>query len=64
VSIDPLAQLTQQLRHAAAELRAGELEPEQAARVVEECARIAGDAANELERRIRAAADGAPGASA
>jgi polyhydroxyalkanoate synthesis regulator phasin len=64
VSIDPLAQLTEQLRQAAAELRAGELEPEQAARVVEECARIAGDAANELERRIRTAADGAPGASA
>jgi hypothetical protein len=64
VSVDPLEHVTQQLEQAAAELRAGELEPAQAARVVEECARLAGDAANELERRIRAAADSAAGASA
>ena len=52
---DQLRDLTDRLEQAAARLRAGELEPEQAARLVEECARLAGDAANELDRRVRAA---------
>ncbi len=64
MSVDQLTFLTQQLQEAAAQLRGGELEPQQAARVVEECARIAGDAAGELERRVRAAADGTPAAPA
>jgi len=55
--IDPLQHLTEQLEQAAARLRSGELEPQQAARLVEECARLAGDAATELDRRVRAAAD-------
>jgi hypothetical protein len=55
--IDPLQHLTEQLEQAAAQLRSGELEPQQAARLVEECARLAGDAATELDRRVRAAAD-------
>jgi hypothetical protein len=60
--IDPLQHLTEQLEQAAAQLRHGELEPQQAARLVEECARLAGDAATELDRRVRAAADApAPG---
>lgn len=60
--IDPLQDLTDRLEQTAAQLRAGELEPEQAARVVEECARLAGDAATELDRRARAAAEApAPG---
>ncbi|MGN6187430.1 MAG: hypothetical protein ACTHOE_00905 [Conexibacter sp.] len=57
--IDPLQHLTQQLEQTAAELRAGELDPQEAARLVEECARVAGDAAAELDRRVRAAADDA-----
>jgi hypothetical protein len=57
--IDPLQHLTEQLEQAAARLREGELEPHEAARLVEECARLAGDAAAELDRRVRAAADDA-----
>lgn len=56
-SVDQLEYLTRQLEDAAAQLRGGDLEPEQAARLVEECARVAGDAAGELDRRVRAAAD-------
>jgi len=56
-TIDQLEHFSRQLEEAAARLRAGELEPEQAARLVEECARLAGDAAGELDRRVRLAAD-------
>ncbi len=55
--VDPLQHLTEQLEQTAAQLRSGELEPQQAARLVEDCARLAGDAAAELDRRVRAAAD-------
>lgn len=51
--VDQLEHWTRRLEEAARELRAGELEPEQAARLVEECARLAGDAAAELDRRMR-----------
>jgi hypothetical protein len=57
-AIDPLQHLTEQLEQAAAQLRGGELDPQDAARLVEECARLAGDAAAELDRRTRAAAAG------
>jgi len=57
--IDPLQHLTEQLEQAAAKLRDGELEPREAARLVEECARLAGEAAAELDRRVRGAADDA-----
>ncbi|HEY4280098.1 MAG TPA: hypothetical protein VGM91_17875 [Conexibacter sp.] len=56
-SIDQLEHVSRQLEEAAAQLRGGELEPEQAARLVEECARLAGDAAGELDRRVRIPAD-------
>ena len=56
-TVDQLEYYTRQLEEAAAQLRGGELEPEQAARLVEECARLAGDAAGELDRRVRLAAD-------
>jgi len=56
-AVDQLDHFARRLDEAAARLRGGELEPEQAARLVEECARIAGDAAGELDRRVRAAAD-------
>ncbi len=55
--IDPLRHLTEQLEQAAAKLREGELDPQEAARLVEEAARLAGDAAAELDRRARAAVD-------
>ncbi|MDW5594672.1 hypothetical protein VSS74_10015 [Conexibacter stalactiti] len=59
-NIDQLEYFSRQLEEAAAQLRGGDLEPEQAARLVEECARLAGDAANELDRRVRTAADPPP----
>jgi exonuclease VII small subunit len=52
-SVDQLEHCTRQLEEAAARLRAGDLEPEQAAKLVEEAARLAGDAADELDRRMR-----------
>jgi hypothetical protein len=56
-AVDPLWHLTEQLEQAAARLREEELEPQEAARLVEECARLAGEAAGELDRRARAAVD-------
>jgi hypothetical protein len=52
---DRLAQLTRELEQAAAALRAGDLEPERAAELAATCARLAGEAAAELDRRVRAA---------
>jgi len=60
--VDPLKHLSDELEQAAARLRDGELEPQEAARLVEECARLAGEAATELDRRVRAAGDDAPSA--
>jgi hypothetical protein len=54
--VDSLQHLSEQLEQAAARLRDGELDAQAAARLVEDCARIAGDAAAELDRRTRAAA--------
>ena len=42
------------LEQAAARLRSGDLEPEAAASVVDDCARLAARAAAELEREARA----------
>jgi len=60
---DAFQHLVGQLEQAAARLRDGRLEPQEAAGLVEECARLAGEAASELDRRVRAAADApaAPG---
>ena len=58
---DDLQDLTGELERAAARLRAGELDPEAAAALVDECARLASRAAAELDRRARAAADPIPG---
>jgi len=52
---DRLAALTRGLTDAAARLRAEELEPEEAAALADECARIATEAAAELDARARAA---------
>ena len=63
---DPrLDDLLTRLERAAGELRGGDLAPERAAALVDECARLASEASAELDRRVRAAADtpppGAPG---
>jgi hypothetical protein len=51
----PLDQLVERLERAAAELRSGELPPERAAALVDECARLAAEAGAELDREVRAA---------
>ena len=49
-----LQELTAQLERAAARLRDGELDAEAAAALVDDCARLAARAADELEREVRA----------
>ena len=59
-----LDELVTRLEHAAAGLRSGELPPERAAALVDECARVASEASAELDRRVRAGEGGgapAPG---
>jgi hypothetical protein len=60
---DALDALVARLEHAAQQLRAGDLPPERAAALVDDCARIAAEAGAELDRRVRAG-DGAVGAPA
>jgi hypothetical protein len=60
---DPrLDELAARLERTAADLRAGDLAPERAAALVDECARLASEASAELDRRVRAsdAGGGAP----
>jgi hypothetical protein len=61
VASETLDRLTERLERAAAELRSGALDPDRAASVVDECARLAGEASVELDRQIRAG-DVDPGA--
>jgi hypothetical protein len=49
-----LDELIAKLERAAEQLRSGELSPDAAATLVEDCAGLAGEAAAELERRSRA----------
>jgi hypothetical protein len=56
-----LQELTGELERTAARLRAGELKPDEAATLVDECARLAARAASELDRQGRAATEPAPG---
>jgi hypothetical protein len=55
-----LDRIVDRLERTAAELRAGDLAPERAAALVDECARLAGEAGAELDREVRAA-DSGPG---
>ena len=52
---EALDRLVDRLERTAAELRAGDIEPERAAALVDECARLAGEAGAELDREVRAA---------
>jgi exonuclease VII small subunit len=52
---EALDRIVERLERTAAELRAGDLEPERAAALVEECARLAAQAGAELDREVRAA---------
>ena len=53
---DALDPLVERLERAAEQLRSGDLSPDAAASLVEDCAGLAAQAAAELERRARAAA--------
>ncbi|HEX6021879.1 MAG TPA: hypothetical protein VFZ00_07780 [Solirubrobacter sp.] len=51
---ETLERLIERLEHTAATLRSGDLDPDRAAALVEECARVAADAGTELDRQARA----------
>jgi hypothetical protein len=52
---EALDRIVDRLERAAAELRSGDLAPERAAALVDECARLAGEAGAELDREVRSA---------
>jgi hypothetical protein len=56
----PLSELVEDLERAATRLRSGELGPDGAAALIDDCARLASRAAAELDRRARAS-EPAPG---
>ena len=55
-----LDRLIDRLERAAEQLRSGELSPDAAATLVEDCAALASEASAELERQARAAAAEVP----
>lgn len=55
-----MIELQARLEEAAAELRAGQLEPEAALVLIEECARLANQAAAQVDERSRAALEPLP----
>jgi hypothetical protein len=57
---DPLIELQSRLEEAAAELRSGEREPGEALALIEECARLAAQAAAQVDERSRAALEPLP----
>jgi hypothetical protein len=61
MAASPLESLVDRLEQIAIALRAGELEPERAAALVDECARVAAEAGAELDRGVRAGESGLPG---
>jgi hypothetical protein len=61
MAASPLDSLVDRLEQIAIALRAGELEPERAAALVDECARVAAEAGAELDRVVRAGESGLPG---
>jgi hypothetical protein len=52
---EALDRMVERLELAAAELRSGELAPERAAALVDDCARLAAEAGAALDREVRAA---------
>ncbi len=58
--IDPLIELQARLEEAAAELRSGQLEPDEALALIEECARLAAEASAQVDERARAALEPLP----
>ncbi len=57
---DALTELAIKLEQAAERLRAGELEPDQALALIEDCARLAAEASARVDERVRAALEPLP----
>jgi hypothetical protein len=58
---EALDRIVERLERTAAELRSGDIAPDRAAALVDECARLATEAGAELDREVRAAdAGGGP----
>lgn len=55
-----MIELRARLEEIAAELRSGQLEPEAALGLIEECARLAGEASTQVDERTRAALEPLP----
>jgi hypothetical protein len=57
---DALQELSSRLEDAAARLRTGELEPDATLELIEECARLASEAASQVDVEARAALEPLP----
>jgi len=57
---DPLTELSARLEEAAQQLRAPDLEVDDALALIEECARLAGEASSQIDQRTRAALEPLP----
>jgi hypothetical protein len=57
---DALIELSGRLQDAAERLRTGNLEPDAALAVIEECARLAAEASAQVDERVRAALEPLP----
>jgi hypothetical protein len=57
---DALTELSARLNDAAERLRTGELEPDAALSLIEECARLASEASSRVDERTRAALEPLP----
>ena len=57
---DVLEELRSRLHEAAAELRSGHPEPRETLALIEECARLAGEAASQVDIQVRAALEPLP----
>ena len=58
---EALDRIVERLERTAAELRAGDLQPDRAAALVDECARLAVEAGAELDREVRSSETGPAG---
>ncbi len=57
---DALIELTDRLNDTVERLRSGELEPEAALALIEDCARLAAEASAQVDERVRAALEPLP----
>lgn len=57
---DPLIELSTRLEETAEQLRTGEMDPDAAVAVIEECARLASEASARVDERTRAALEPLP----